>query len=138
LSDFSITRFLPKSVSLDKVNSAQAGNNDKEPFHSFSEGGERREHRPEEATNSFEEGGEGITDDDELEIAVARLNDYVQTVQRDIIFGINSGGGEPTVTVLDSWCVNSMGEKLSKWRKKWKHRNHLICLTLKCNRFITE
>jgi flagellar protein FlaG len=101
LSDFSITRFLPKSVSLDKVNSAQAGNNDKEPFHSFSEGGERREHRPEEATNSFEEGGEGITDDDELEIAVARLNDYVQTVQRDIIFGINSGGGEPTVTVLD-------------------------------------
>lgn len=101
MSDISITRFLPKSVALDKVNSAQAGNNDEEPSRSFSEGGERREHRPEEATNSFEEGGEGMTDEKELEIAVARLNDYVQTVQRDIIFGIDSGGGEPAVTVVD-------------------------------------
>lgn len=101
MSDISITRFLPKSVSLDKVNSAQAGSNDEERSHSHSEGGEGKEHRQDEAFNSFGEGGEEMTYEKELEVAVARLNDYVQTVQRDIIFGIDPGAAEPAVTVVD-------------------------------------
>jgi len=43
----------------------------------------------------------GQASDKQLEAAVARLNDYVQTVQRDIIFGIDSGTSEPSVTVVD-------------------------------------
>lgn len=101
MSDISITRFLPKSVSLDKVNSANATSKDDEHSRSFSEGDEGSEHRSEERFNSFDDRGEGMTGEKELEVAVARLNDYVQTVQRDIIFGIDPGGGEPAVTVVD-------------------------------------
>ncbi|MDX1489666.1 MAG: flagellar protein FlaG [Pseudohongiellaceae bacterium] len=102
MSDINITRFLPKNVSLEKVNSAQAGSNDEEQHtRSYSEGGEAGEHHLEEPKAEHEEGVKDMTDEKELEVAVARLNDYVQTVQRDIIFGIDPGAAEPAVTVVD-------------------------------------
>lgn len=101
MTDISITRYLPASVSKDKVHSVQPGNNDEERSRAFSDGKDGQESRAEEHAVSAVKSAEELASELQLEVAVARLNDYVQTVQRDIIFGIDLGGTEPSVTVVD-------------------------------------
>ncbi len=109
MTDISITRFLP-TLARDKVSSVQAGRSEEEhhraphehAFHDDSAGqGEEREGFADEHSGPGARDGVGQPGDRQLEAAVARLNDYVQTVQRDIIFGIDSGSSEPSVTVVD-------------------------------------
>jgi len=109
LTDISITRFLP-TLARDKVSSVQAGRSEEEHHrapheHDFHD--DRAGQGEERAGFSDEKGGfaarhrKDQTSDRQLEAAVACLNDYVQAVQRDIIFGIDSGTSEPSVTVVD-------------------------------------
>ncbi len=109
MTDISITRFLP-TLARDKVSSVQAGRSEEEhhraphehAFHDDSSGqGEERDGFADESSGPGARDSNGQTSERQLEAAVARLNDYVQTVQRDIIFGIDSGSAEPSVTVVD-------------------------------------
>jgi len=101
LTDISITRYLPTTVSRDKVKSVQTENND-QGHSSFSSGGdEERQYVKEENGHLDAKSQEAKTNEQQLEVAVARLNDYVQTIQKDIIFGIELGEAEPSVTVVD-------------------------------------
>lgn len=55
-----------------------------------------------EESGALEAGSqEKDTNEQQLDVAVAKLNDYVQTIQRDIIFGVELGAAEPSVTVVD-------------------------------------
>ncbi|MES3008201.1 MAG: flagellar protein FlaG [Pseudomonadota bacterium] len=114
MTDISITRFLP-TLARDKVNSVQAGRSEDEHHHAAHDHGFREDNGHEDNAGQGEE-REGFADNKnrpgaserdhqsgnrQLEAAVACLNDYVQTVQRDIIFGIDSGTTEPSVTVVD-------------------------------------
>ena len=111
MSEISITRFIPATAARDKVNSVKTANN--EGSNSGNRPGSFDEQRQEDAPGDEELQDEGsflaadatehLTDPDsgQLEMAVAKLNEYVQTVQRDIIFGIDSGSAEPSVTVVD-------------------------------------
>lgn len=101
MTDISITRYLPTTVSRDKVNSVQTENNDQGHSSLSSGGDEERQHAKEEDGHLDARSQEANTNEQKLEVAVARLNDYVQTIQRDIIFGIELGAAEPSVTVVD-------------------------------------
>lgn len=101
MTDISITRYLPTTVSRDKVNSVQTENNDRGHSSLFS-GGDEEQHHAADKNGSLDAGSQQErTNEQQLEVAVARLNDYVQTIQRDIIFGIELGAAEPSVTVVD-------------------------------------
>ena len=101
MTDISITRYLPTTVLRDKVNSVQTENNDQGHSSLFS-GGEEEQHHAKEENRHLDAGSqEPRTNEQQLEVAVARLNDYVQTIQRDIIFGVELGAAEPSVTVVD-------------------------------------
>jgi flagellar protein FlaG len=110
LTDISITRFLPTLV-RDKVSSVQAGRSEEEHHrapHEYDSHDDSAGQEEEREGFADENGGSAArhrskdqTSDRQLEAAVACLNDYVQTVQRDIIFGIDSGTSEPSVTVVD-------------------------------------
>jgi flagellar protein FlaG len=101
LTDISITRFLPTTVSRDKVNSVQTENNDQGHSSLFSGGEEESKQQAEEQGHRETRSQGELTNEQQLEVAVARLNDYVQTIQRDIIFGVELGESEPSVTVVD-------------------------------------
>jgi flagellar protein FlaG len=100
LSDISITRFLPTTVSRDKVNSVQTENND-QGHSSLYSASQDESHHDDEQGHSETRSTEELANEQQLEVAVARLNDYVQTIQRDIIFGVELGTAEPSVTVVD-------------------------------------
>lgn len=100
MSDISITRFLPTTVSRDKVNSVQTENNDQGHSSLYSASQDESNHDDEQG-HSETRYTEELANEQELEVAVARLNDYVQTIQRDIIFGVELGAAEPSVTVVD-------------------------------------
>jgi flagellar protein FlaG len=100
LSDISITRFLPTTVSRDKVNSVQTENNDQGHSSLYSASQDESLHEDEQG-HSERRSTEELANEQQLEVAVARLNDYVQTIQRDIIFGVELGAAEPSVTVVD-------------------------------------
>ncbi len=101
MTDISITRYLPTTVSRDKVNSVQTENNDRGHSSLFSGSEEERREEMEES-GALEAGSqEKDTNEQQLDVAVAKLNDYVQTIQRDIIFGVELGAAEPSVTVVD-------------------------------------
>ena len=101
MTDISITRYLPTTVSRDKVNSVQTENNDQGHSSLFS--GSHDDRREEMEEHGAPEAGsqEKETNEQQLDVAVAKLNDYVQTIQRDIIFGVELGAAEPSVTVVD-------------------------------------
>lgn len=99
MSDISITRYLPTTVSRDKVNSVQTENND-QGHSSLSYAGQDESYQEKEQGHS-ETGSTEELANEQLEVAVAKLNDYVQTIQRDIIFGVELGAAEPSVTVVD-------------------------------------
>ena len=100
MTDISITRFLPTTVSRDKVNSVQTENND-QGHSSLYSASQDESYQDDEQGHSETRSTEELANEQELEVAVARLNDYVQTIQRDIIFGVELGAAEPSVTVVD-------------------------------------
>ena len=122
MSEISITRFQPAVVAREKVNSVQAVENEV--------GAEHTENSPDDQGSNKQSPGKqdsGTKDqskdsarqdttktadrdqadhaDDSaeeiLEQAVTKLNRYVQTVKRDIVFDIDPLSQEPSVTVVD-------------------------------------
>lgn len=100
MTDISITRFLPTTVSRDKVTSVQTENND-QGHSSLYSASQDESYQDDEQGHSETRSTEELANEQQLEVAVARLNDYVQTIQRDIIFGVELGAAEPSVTVVD-------------------------------------
>jgi len=100
MSDISITRFQPASVTREKVNAVTPTQNDGGGLgsgggqHTDQEQHESGHARPPLHPDTQRE------ERDDLEEAVASLNAYVQRVQRDILFDLD-GEDEPTVTVVD-------------------------------------
>lgn len=101
MSDISITRFQPASVTREKVNAVTPAENEGGGLGSSGHGGQAGKDRQESPpAPSQPASGEAHDDEDGLEEAVARLNAYVQRVQRDIIFDLDDEE-EPSVTVVD-------------------------------------
>lgn len=125
MSEISITRFQPAAISRDSSTSVQAvdelsgapksdSSTDQKGSRQDSKQGSRQDTKQapgkspyssqdassatsgEQARASSSDAGES-----ELEQAVSKLNEYVQTVQRDIYFDLDPLSGEPSVTVLD-------------------------------------
>ncbi|MBC53692.1 MAG: flagellar biosynthesis protein FlaG [Gammaproteobacteria bacterium] len=111
MSEISITRFQPAVVTKEKVKSVGAVENDLDAHADSQEQQARQdgqsEHppreRPAKQVSSPGARRAEATDDDEeiLEQAVSRLNAYVQTVKRDLVFDIDPDSQEPSVTVVD-------------------------------------
>ncbi|KKO11654.1 flagellar protein FlaG [Pseudohongiella sp.] len=123
MSEISITRFQPAVVAREKVNSVQAVENEVGAEHtdntpddkgSGKQGSGRQESGRQTATNRESEthgNGKNTTAvqsdhadasaEEILEQAVTKLNRYVQTVKRDIVFDIDPLSQEPSVTVVD-------------------------------------
>ncbi len=114
MSEISITRFIPATAAPDKVNSVQTANNEGNNSGAFLASSDQEEGNKDQGTQEDsvqEDGSFQAADaadrttqgqgDNQLEKAVAKLNEYVQSVQRDIIFGIDTGSEEPSVTVVD-------------------------------------
>jgi flagellar protein FlaG len=114
VSEISITRFQPAVVTRGKVNSVEAVENDLEGNSERQDQQQRQDaqseqppevKRPKQTTASGNrhvgEAAGSEVDEEILEQAVSRLNAYVQTVKRDLIFDIDPESQEPSVTVLD-------------------------------------
>lgn len=125
MSEISITRFQPALVTREKVNSVQAvdtdaslehtqnplENKDQEQQGKKQGAGKQSSARKKPVplkNNSYvkiaeseKELVDSDPDDDSMEHAISRLNDYVQSVKRDIIFDFDPASGEPSVTVVD-------------------------------------
>ncbi len=105
MSDISITRFQPAPATRDKVNAVDPSENESSGLGSGGSGnhGEKQDQRAlkESPPEDNNRDAAGAADGKALEQAVARLNDYVQNVQRDIVFDLDEEGTEPSVTVLD-------------------------------------
>lgn len=123
MSEISITRFQPAVVAREKVNSVQAVDNEVGAEHadntpddqgsgkqgSGKEGSGKQESTPHQsekqartrdaAPNRSEHADASA--EEILEEAVTKLNRYVQTVKRDIVFDIDPLSQEPSVTVVD-------------------------------------
>lgn len=117
MSEISITRFQPALAAREKVNSVQAI----ETENGLEQAGDSPENKRDQQQSSGQTkrsrvalaGGSGnvsenaadlaalAAKDSFTEIAVSRLNEYVQSVKRDIIFDFDPDSGEPTVTVVD-------------------------------------
>ena len=102
MSDISITRFQPASVTREKVNAVTPAENEGAGLGS---GGGQQTGRDESEKEKGHprppfNNSQAQQRSDDLEDAVASLNAYVQRVQRDIIFDLD-GEQEPTVTVID-------------------------------------
>lgn len=125
MSEISITRFQPALAARDKVNSVQAVDTEdslehtQNPLENANQQSEGKKQAPgkKAATrkkplplknNSYvtlseteQEPVDSDPGDDSMEHAISRLNDYVQSVKRDIIFDFDPASGEPSVTVVD-------------------------------------
>jgi len=126
VSEISITRFQPAVVAREKVNSVQAVENEVGAEHaenSPDDQGSNKQGSSKQDSNKQDSNKEGsrkdgsdkqdpdkgtaATVDDNasaeeiLEQAVTKLNRYVQTVKRDIVFDIDPLSQEPSVTVVD-------------------------------------
>lgn len=106
MNEISITRFVPTSPVREKISSVDTTQNDPENPSSFlpQQNDSMHEHGKEDKSKDTSVSYQTQEDNQEetpLETAVAKLNEFVQTVQRDIIFGIDSGTDEPLVTVVD-------------------------------------
>jgi len=57
---------------------------------------------PDQGNNLPQQNGETKVSKVELQEAVGQINDYVQTVQRDLAFSIDEGSGKTIIKVIDS------------------------------------
>lgn len=119
MSEISITRFQPAAISRDSSTSAQAVDElsgvPKSDSSTDQKGSERERdqssqkspyQQPHKDISAAASSGREAVDSPDLEAnkleqAVSKLNEYVQTVQRDIYFDLDPLSGEPSVTVLD-------------------------------------
>lgn len=105
MSDISITRFQPAPATRDKVNAVDPSENESSGLGSGGSGthGEKHDQKAQKESSHSDTSRDAsnAVDGKELEQAVAKLNDYVQNVQRDIVFDLDEEGVEPSVTVLD-------------------------------------
>lgn len=123
MSEISITRFQPAVVAREKVNSVQAVENEVGAEHtdntpdeqgSGKQGSGRQKSgqqnppsRPADTQKQATDASRSQADDEDateeeiLEQAVTKLNRYVQTVKRDLVFDIDPLSQEPSVTVVD-------------------------------------
>lgn len=118
MSEISITRFQPAPVTREKVNSVESVENDldanpkrrnpQEDAHKDAQHKDQQRQEPQSsqrpvsaAESSAKSSSQPPLEDGELEQAVSRLNEYVQTVKRDLIFDIDPENQEPSVTVVD-------------------------------------
>lgn len=117
MSEIRITRFQPALAAREKVNSVQAI----ETENGLEQAGDPSENKQDQQQSSGQAkrsrvapaGGSGKASDNDAylaalaakdsstENAVSRLNEYVQSVKRDIVFDFDPDSGEPTVTVVD-------------------------------------
>lgn len=112
MSEIHITRFQPAAPGRDKTTSVPAVEDTSSALHtdtsadqrgSGSSSGsaqQRREQAPQTSAQRTSETAAG-SDAAKLEQAVSKLNQYVQSVKRDIYFDLDPLSGEPSVTVLD-------------------------------------
>jgi flagellar protein FlaG len=115
VSEISITRFQPAPVTREKVNSVESVENDldanpkrRNPQEDAHKDARHKDKQRQEsqstqrpATAAKMNSPQPTLEDGELEQAVSRLNEYVQTVKRDLIFDIDPENQEPSVTVVD-------------------------------------
>ena len=125
MSEISITRFQPALVAREKVNSVQAVESDASLEHTQNPLENKDQEQQEKKQNAAKQPSarkkpvplknnsyvtmaesdlepfDSDADDDSMEHAISRLNDYVQSVKRDIIFDFDPASGEPSVTVVD-------------------------------------
>jgi len=122
VSEISITRFQPALAAREKVKSVQASENQTslenaqnplEDPQQEKKKDDSRSSRPVPARSrgktsdktrvyeSAEHDAVAPVGDESMEQVVSRLNDYVQSVKRDIIFDFDPDSGEPSVTVVD-------------------------------------
>lgn len=117
MSEISITRFQPALVAREKVNSVQAIDTEdgleqaENPLENKRDQ-QQLSKRNKQAQDGSGDSGQSDLDTDQAsaaqaakdsftENAVSRLNEYVQSVKRDIIFDFDPDSGEPSVTVVD-------------------------------------
>lgn len=119
MSEIHITRFQPAAPGRDKTTSVPAVEDTSSALHtdtsadqrgsgssSGSSSGsaqQRREQAPQTSGQRTSDTVDAAADNDaeKLEQAVSKLNQYVQSVKRDIYFDLDPLSGEPSVTVLD-------------------------------------
>lgn len=117
MSEISITRFQPALVAREKINSVQAidtengleqAENPLENKQDPQQSARHKEQSDAESRGGLKKTADGDKDDvvsavksNTTEQAVSRLNEYVQSVKRDIIFDFDPDSGEPSVTVVD-------------------------------------
>ncbi|TFH72464.1 hypothetical protein E3V39_12920 [Gammaproteobacteria bacterium LSUCC0112] len=116
MSEISITRFQPALVAREKINSVQVidtENGLEQAENPLENKQEQQSARHKEQSDTQSRGGlKKIADSDKDDVvsaaksgttehAVSRLNEYVQSVKRDIIFDFDPDSGEPSVTVVD-------------------------------------
>ncbi|MEX0739750.1 MAG: flagellar protein FlaG [Pseudohongiella sp.] len=115
MSEISITRFQPAVVAREKVNSVQGVENEVGAEHTDNTPDEQGSNKkdPKQQNSDKQDSGKNAdkapaiddkadeSDEEILEQAVTKLNRYVQTVKRDIVFDIDPLSQEPSVTVVD-------------------------------------
>lgn len=117
MSEISITRFQPALVAREKVNSVQAADTEDGLEQAENPLENKRDQKQLSKRNKKAHDGSGDSSQNDLgadhgsaaqaakdsstENAVSRLNEYVQSVKRDIIFDFDPDSGEPSVTVVD-------------------------------------
>ena len=110
MSEISITRFQPAVVAREKVNSVQAVENEVGAEHtdntpdeqgSGKQGSGRQKSGQQNPPSRPADTQKQATEEEILEQAVTKLNRYVQTVKRDLVFDIDPLSQEPSVTVVD-------------------------------------
>jgi flagellar protein FlaG len=117
VSEISITRFQPALVAREKVNSVQAVDTEdgleqaENPLENKRDQQQlsRRNKQAQEGSGDSSQSDQDVDQesaaqaakDSFTENAVSRLNEYVQSVKRDIIFDFDPDSGEPSVTVVD-------------------------------------
>lgn len=101
MSDISITRYQSTIVTQDKVKSVHKGHDEGQLSNSNSQDQHERETQLQDSAENKIEAPETKVDLAELDAAVIKLNDYVQHVQRDMIFDLDMESENPLVTVID-------------------------------------
>lgn len=102
MTEIDITRFQPATVAPGKVNSVQAGENSGGHYGSASARQEEPDTKDEQQGEDAGQEQDSTEETEELKNAVTKLNDYVQSVQRDILFDLDEEGNEePAVSVVD-------------------------------------
>ena len=101
MSDISITRYQSTIVTQDKVKSVKKALDEGQLSNSNSQDQQERETQLQDSSENKIDALETKIDLAEIDAAVTRLNNYIQHVQRDMIFDLDIDSENPMVTVVD-------------------------------------